>query len=253
VWSSVVDGRRLTFRLAGINNQNFVMRDQQTGSWWQQVTGRAFHGPLAGRALRLVPHDELTFATWRTEQPVGRVLQMDAAIDREEEYATADWERGIAKLPVRVAAAPGGPLEPRTIVVGISLHGASKAWPRASVLAAGATVDQVADLPVVLVAASDGRSLRAFDRRVGGRTLTFIRAGAEVKTGVLLDLETMSEWDFRGRAVKGELAGAELGRVEILLDYWFDWKTYHPDTAVLKPWQPAVKDQRPEIPEPGDK
>ena len=23
----------------GINNQNFIMRDEQTGSWWQQVTG----------------------------------------------------------------------------------------------------------------------------------------------------------------------------------------------------------------------
>ena len=223
-----MDGRRLTFRLAGINNQNFVMRDEQTGSWWQQVTGRAFHGPLAGRALRLVPHDELTFATWRAEQPVGRVLQMDAAIEREDEYASADWERGIAKLPVRVAAATAGPLEPRTVVVGISLRGASKAWPRASVLASGATDDQVGEMPVVLVAAADGRSLRAFDRRVGGRTLTFVRAGTDARTSTLLDLETLSEWSFEGRAVKGDLAGASLGRVEVLLDYWFDWKTSPP-------------------------
>ena len=42
----MVDGRRLTFRLAGINNQNFIMRDEQTGTWWQQVSGLAIHGPL---------------------------------------------------------------------------------------------------------------------------------------------------------------------------------------------------------------
>jgi Protein of unknown function (DUF3179) len=250
VWSAVVDGRRLRFRLAGINNQNFVMRDEQTGSWWQQVTGRAFHGPLSGRQLRLVPHDELTFATWRGEQPRGRVLTMDAGADKRDDYASADWERAVGKLPVRVAAPFGGPLDARTLVVGISVHGASKAWPHQSLLAAGATVDQVGEVPVVLVAASDGRSLRAFDRRVAGRTLTFIRAGADASTSTLLDLETMSEWDFTGRAVAGELAGAALGRVDVLLDYWFDWKTYHPDTAVVKPWRPTARPPLPEIPSP---
>ena len=66
-----MDGTRLTFRLAGINNQNFIMRDDQTGTWWQQVSGLAIHGPLKGRRLHLVPHDQITFATWKDEQPKG--------------------------------------------------------------------------------------------------------------------------------------------------------------------------------------
>ena len=41
MWASEIDGRKLTFHLAGINNQNFIMRDEETGSWWQQVTGVA--------------------------------------------------------------------------------------------------------------------------------------------------------------------------------------------------------------------
>jgi hypothetical protein len=32
VWTRQVDGITLTFRLAGINNQNFIMRDEETGS-----------------------------------------------------------------------------------------------------------------------------------------------------------------------------------------------------------------------------
>jgi Protein of unknown function (DUF3179) len=241
VWSSSLDGRRLTFRLAGINNQNFVMRDEQTGSWWQQVTGTAFHGPLAGKRLRLIPHDELTFTTWKGEQPRGRVLKMVAKIQEEDEYEPADWERGMTKLPVRVAKPPGGPLTPRTLVVGVTLNGKSKAWPHESVITAGATVDQLGDVPVVLVVAPDGRSVRVFDRRVGDRTLSFVRAGTNIATSVLLDLETLSEWDFTGRATTGELAGARLNRIDYLLDYWFDWKAYHPDTAVVKPWRPPVK------------
>jgi hypothetical protein len=52
VWETTVDGKPLHFHLAGINNQNFIMRDEETGSWWQQVSGEAIHGPLKGRRLR---------------------------------------------------------------------------------------------------------------------------------------------------------------------------------------------------------
>jgi len=44
VWQSVVNGQTLKFHLAGINNQNFIMRDEQTGSWWQQISGEAIQG-----------------------------------------------------------------------------------------------------------------------------------------------------------------------------------------------------------------
>jgi Protein of unknown function (DUF3179) len=203
-----------------------------------------------------VPHDQVMFATWKAEQPAGRVLKLDEQVATDEEYAEADWEEEIARLPTPgTGAAPKtvSGIEPRTLMVGITLDGRSKAWPHASVVSSGATVDQVADVPVLLVVAPDGRSVRAFDRRIRGQVLSFIRAGRDLKSSTLLDLETMSEWDFTGRATAGELAGAQLGRVEILVDYWFDWKTYHPDTEVLKPWRPAVKKAKPTaIPKPND-
>jgi hypothetical protein len=62
------------FHLAGINNQNFLMRDEETGSYWQQVTGTAIAGPLKGSKLTLLSQDELTFALWRKEHPQGTVL-----------------------------------------------------------------------------------------------------------------------------------------------------------------------------------
>ena len=42
MWKAVAGGRALRFRLIGINNQNFVMEDEETGSWWQQITGAAW-------------------------------------------------------------------------------------------------------------------------------------------------------------------------------------------------------------------
>jgi len=37
-----VDGLKLTFHLAGINSQNFLMRDEETGTYWQQISGDTF-------------------------------------------------------------------------------------------------------------------------------------------------------------------------------------------------------------------
>jgi len=67
VWTRESGGLVLTFHLAGINNQNFLMRDDQTGSYWQQITGEAVSGPLRGRRLTLVASDELSFGLWAAE------------------------------------------------------------------------------------------------------------------------------------------------------------------------------------------
>ena len=51
VWQAALDGRATRFRLVGINNQNFIMQDEATGSWWQQITGAAIQGPRKGARL----------------------------------------------------------------------------------------------------------------------------------------------------------------------------------------------------------
>ena len=64
----------MKFRLSGINNQNFLMTDEETGSWWQQISGVAVAGPLKGKRLTRVFHDEVAFRLWLREHPGTRVL-----------------------------------------------------------------------------------------------------------------------------------------------------------------------------------
>ena len=97
MWKRTARGRELHFYLAGINNQNFLMRDRETGSWWQQVTGRAIAGELAGSALELMPNDELTFALWKSESPHALVL---APVAGHEKDYDQEWEKEVAKYPV---------------------------------------------------------------------------------------------------------------------------------------------------------
>ncbi len=208
-----------------------TMRDEETGSWWQQVTGEAIFGPLKGRHLRSMVHDELTFGLWKQEKAQGRVLQPDEAIAREGKYAPADWETRMAKVRVTTSQSLDATVEPRTLVVGLTVNGASMAYPFDALLKQSPIIDDVGRVPILIVLGDDQNSVRAFERLVDRRRLEFF-----VKQGVsplrLIDAETGSEWDFTGKAITGTLAGKQLEKIPVLNDYWFDWKTYHSDTKI---------------------
>ena len=233
MWETTVDGRVLHFRLWGINNQNFIMRDEETGSWWQQVTGEAILGPLKGQRLRQVFHDELTYGLWKREQPQGRVLRPDEQIERAGKYPTADWDTRMSRVPVATSKGTDPALEPRTLVVGVEAGGASKAYPFDAVLRQSPILDTVGGVPIFIVVGEDEKSVRAYERTVEGRKLEFF-VKPDTSPLVLVDAETGSLWDFAGRATSGALAGRVLNRVAVLNDYWFDWKAYHPETLVYK-------------------
>lgn len=233
MWGSAVDGRTLTFRLTGINNQNFVMRDEQTGTWWQQVSGEAILGPLKGRTLTLIAADQLTFETWRAEQPRGRVLVPDESIVRAGGYAPVDWEARIARTPPPASAALDTRLPPRALVIGVNLAGTARAYPVEAVNAAAILLDDVGGRAIAIVRAPDGRSTRVFDRTVDGTALELV-ARIDARPFRFFDLASGSEWDFTGTAVGGPLKGRTLARLPFLEEYWFDWKTYHPSTDVAR-------------------
>jgi hypothetical protein len=233
VWESQVDGKKLTFHLAGINNQNFIMRDDETGTWWQQVSGEAIHGPLKGKSLTRVYNDELTFALWKQESPRGRVLKPDGRV--KQNYEAENWEEQYAKLRVVTPVNPNDKLSPRTLVVGLTVNGKSTAYPTPALQEQRLILDSIGAgaglTSVFLVMGDDNKSVRAFERAVDGRVLEFfVKPGASPLQ--LIDAETASTWDFSGKAVGGPLAGKQLKKIVALKDYWFDWKIYHPDTAV---------------------
>ena len=126
IWSRVLDGQILRFRLAGINNGNALMRDEQTSSIWQQSTGQAIFGPLKGKQLTLVHSDELTFALWTKENPNGLVLKPDEPY--ASEYEDKDWEQQVLKTRTVVDTSKSG-IPAHELMLGITLDGSSKAYP----------------------------------------------------------------------------------------------------------------------------
>jgi hypothetical protein len=238
IWSRIVDGQTLKFRLAGINNGNALMRDEQTSSIWQQSTGQAIYGPLKGKQLTLVHSDELTFALWKNENPTGLVLQPDA--EYVKEYENKDWEQHILKTRTVIDTSKSG-IAPHELMLGIAINGNSKAYPVKTILAAKVIEDSWEAAPLLVLVGPDQASIRAFrndlpNKDLPNKRLTFLQpqTGTAGRNAVAQDQETMSLWDFRGCAIQGSLKGQCLEPIDANKDYWFDWLNHHPKTMVFK-------------------
>jgi hypothetical protein len=196
------------------------MRDEETGTYWQQISGRAIAGPLRGKQLELVPFDELTFATWKAEEPRGTVLK--DVPQYASDYAKKDWDVRMRRAPVVIHFAEHG-IKDRDIMVGVQAGAASRAFPYERVLKEKLVKDHVGTEPVLLVVGPDEQSIRVF--RTGE---DFYR----IDSGRLMDAPTGSEWNFQGCAISGKEQGVCLPRIAAVKDYWFDWRNYNPQTTV---------------------
>jgi len=218
----------MKFRLSGINNQNFLMTDEETGSWWQQISGVAIAGPLKGRKLERVFHDEVAFRLWLREHPDTRVLV--PAADTAWISFSRGWEEETAKMPVATRVRLTDSLPPRTLVLGLEIEGESKAWPMPALERQLLINDRLGGRNVALVLGEDGKSVRAFEPRVDS---THVELYVIPGTAPLVLRDGQGNtWDWSGTATDGPLKGRKLLPLPVLKDYWFDWKTYHPSTIL---------------------
>lgn len=236
--------------MLGLNNQNFMMIDEQTGTWWQQVTGKAVQGPLAGKRLTRVPSDEVRLAIWRQEHPNTTVMAHQEAF--AERYLKAEWEENLADFPVPDALVTGrDALGARDVVIGVTVGEQSKAYSREVLRADGPIVDYLGGVPIVLAIDTDGQSVRGFDRRLAGRTLELF-AVPDAETFQMLDAETGSTWDFSGQAIEGDAVGQKLTRVQTMGSFWFDWRNQNPDTLVYDAGMAQPGEESPEAAAPAE-
>lgn len=206
------------------------MRDQETGSFWQQVSGKCISGPLQGQHLELARSDELTFALWKQESPSGKVLAPDPKFLNKYH---PEWETSILKLPT-VVTFSSAPLPLRELIIGVEMDGAARAYPVSALRRERVAQDQLAGTPLFLALGPDENSIRAFVRRIPGEQGDVEFYKEEGQQWALMDSATASLWDFHGCAFSGPAQGQCLEQVSILKDYWFNWRQYHPDTTIFR-------------------
>jgi hypothetical protein len=68
VWDRSLDGRALQF-----SAERDQLRDSETGSVWDPMTGKAVGGPLAGRTLARVASNRALWYAWKAQYPDTKV------------------------------------------------------------------------------------------------------------------------------------------------------------------------------------
>src|SRR5438067_178448 len=171
------------------------MRDEETGTWWQQVSGKALFGPLKGRTLEPVLSEELTLGLWKQESPAGQVL---APVAQYEKNYESDWEPKVAKLPT-VIDFPDAGLQSRRVVFGIEISGDSRAYPQNALKPGSPLQDRLHGTPLLIVLGPDNRAVRAFISQINGLDVELFQKTADTQWA-LVDSASGSEWDFQGCA-----------------------------------------------------
>jgi len=84
VFDRRLDGTTYDFGTTGkLRESDLVMYDRQTESWWQQFSGKALVGELAGKDLAEIPARIVAWKDFLTEHPDAPVLNRDTGFARK--------------------------------------------------------------------------------------------------------------------------------------------------------------------------
>ena len=245
VFDRDVLGATMRFGVSGnLRNSDLIMWDDVTESWWQQLTGEAIVGDLAGLALEALPAQLIGYAEFKASFPNGVVLGRDTGFRRDYGRNPYPGYDSASGSPFLFRGRVDDRLRAGERVVAIALGGEATAYAFTHLQDVGVVNDVVGGLPVVVLwspetaSALDARSIAdakavgsgvAFGREVAGRTLTF-----EPGDGAFTDRETGSTWSIAGEAVAGALEGVQLPPVVYANHFWFAWAAFYPETRLVK-------------------
>lgn len=238
-----LDGQVLDFGTTGrLRHSDLVMWDRQTESWWQQLSGEAIIGTLAGKRLTAIPASIVSYAAFKQTFPDGVVLSQATGFQRDYGRNPYLGYDAIDSTPFLLSGAPDPRLPPMERVVALTLEGRDKAYPYRVLAEQRVVYDTVGtQTVVVLYAAGTASALDesriAESRDVGatgvflpqldGRTITL-----EARGEALLDRETQSTWNILGKAVAGPLTGRQLPPVVHGNHFAFAWLVFKPQTQI---------------------
>jgi len=140
-FSARIDSRNLDFGVSGLlYNSDVLLYDRQTESLWSQLMGQAVTGPLRGRKLRQIPVSHTRWSAWLRRHPDTQVLSIPGG--RYVDYDQSPYD-GYSESPAVwfSVAHRDDHYRPKERVIGITLNGASKAYPFVELGRHGAVLD----------------------------------------------------------------------------------------------------------------
>ncbi len=231
------DGKERMFGASGmLFENNLVMYDHENKSLWTQMMLGSQCGPDRGKGLTRIPVMETTWGDWKTMYPQTRVATAGTP-NRTAfgPYPYGDYAELNNATTIYPSSSFSGERPPKELVLGVFNGSQSLAYPLGELEEAGDRVainERLGSKSFVVVYSAEHNSARAFNRNIGGQSLTFESVGSG--PGHMTDTKTGSTWDRAGRAISGPLAGESLSQMEDSYTvFWFAWNVYYPTSEVL--------------------
>ncbi len=242
-----VAGEETTFGTSGrLYNSALVMYDRATESLWTHYDGRAVIGARTGAQLEPIPAPLLGWEDFKDQFPEAQILDRERT-GHSRQYGANPYS-GYDDVDATPFLFRGDPDERAALmqrVVGVAVGETSAAWSldQLQVGQASATMGVVGDQEIVILWKSgqstalesveidggrDVGSVGVFVPIVEGRQLTFRSTDDGFE-----DVETGSRWSITGKAVAGQLEGAQLEAIPHLDTFWFAWSSYRPGTELV--------------------
>jgi hypothetical protein len=234
VFRAEIDGRRLHFEYDSMVNANEAHRDVETGSRWQQSTGRAISGPLEGRKLTLYPFIMTTWKVWRTRYPNTTILQPQPGYMERIPVLRPRMKQSRTSGE---GAAPEGSfskderLRPREMIAGLAVGEETMAFPISALRTVRVVNERLGGVPIVVIHQPSSDTTTAFDARANGKVLKFEAANPDAS--IVIDAGTRTTWDAYGLALKGPLKGTRLKPLILIPEFWFAWSQFRPGTRLF--------------------
>lgn len=174
---------------------------------------------------------------WRREWP--RTDFSRHAVAYDEIISGGPPKDGIPAIdkPSFMPAANATGLAPREPVIAVAFAAQARAYPLRIMIWHEIVNDTLGGVPIAVTWCPLCNSAVVFDRRSGGRTLSFGTTGKLRNSDlVMYDRETESWWQqFGGTCIVGTLAGAELSLLPMRVESFERFRARFPEGQVLVP------------------
>ena len=208
---------------------NMIVADRKTKTFFQQATFESIVGPLHPHTLNMVYFQILSWSDVKQLSPLPAIAQVTEYNLRAFELPIPGiWQKLIASeiTPGLSAKDRDKTLPARTRVVGIVEPAfTSVVYLKEELLEHGVVKNDA--LNIMLIALND--TVNGFKSTLDGRELNIMLNADKTLT----DIPTETVWDMRGHYLEGEIQ-SNLEPIAISDEYWFSWKTFHPQSTLIR-------------------
>jgi hypothetical protein len=206
------------------------MYDHQTESLWHNLTGEPVVGSLAnsGIKLKVLPVVISPWEQWLHEHPETVVLDINTGYERDytpgkpygDYFARPDTMFPVSPRDTR--------LPPKSYVFALRIGDHPKAYPMDVVGRKRVVNDAVGGMNLVILADSETRTARAYERR------DYNFSAGKISQEIV-EQQTGEIWQVQEEQLVNARTGEKLPRLGGHVSFWFGWYAFYPRTEIYAP------------------